>query len=132
MCVISRFSPVCLCNPMDCNSPGSSVHGILQARILEWVAMSSSRGSSQPRDQTGVCCVSCIGRWILYPPSNWGSPKVGSRYLFILLQITTLLGFLIKPAARTFKEISVIKRIHIGRLNGARTGKKESLQCYFI
>ena len=41
-----------LCDPMDCNRPGSSVHGILQARILEWVAISFSRGSSQPRDQT--------------------------------------------------------------------------------
>ena len=41
-----------LCNPMDYNSPGSSVHGILQAKILEWVAISFSRGSSQPRDQT--------------------------------------------------------------------------------
>ena len=42
------------CNPMDCSSPGSSVHGILQARILEWVAVPSSRRSSQPRDQTRV------------------------------------------------------------------------------
>ena len=50
--VLSCFSHVQLCNPMDCRLPGSSVHGILQARILEWVAMSSSRGSSQPRDQT--------------------------------------------------------------------------------
>ena len=39
-----------LCNPMDCRPPGSSVHGILQARTLEWVAMPSSRGSSRPRD----------------------------------------------------------------------------------
>ena len=39
-----------VCDPMDCRSPGSSVHGILQARILEWVAMPFSRGSSQPRD----------------------------------------------------------------------------------
>ena len=43
-----------LCGPMDCSPPGSSVHGILQARILEWVAISFSRGSSQPRDQTWV------------------------------------------------------------------------------
>ena len=43
-----------LYNPMDCSLPGSSVHGILQARILEWVAISSSRGSSQPRDRTRV------------------------------------------------------------------------------
>ena len=46
-----------LCDPMDCSPPGSSVHGILQARILEWVAMSSSRGSSQPRDQTQVSLI---------------------------------------------------------------------------
>ena len=43
-----------LCDPMDCSPPGSSVHGILQARILEWVAISFSRGPSQPRDQTQV------------------------------------------------------------------------------
>ena len=43
-----------ICNPMDCSPPGSSVHGILQARILKWVAMPSSRGSSQPRDRTCV------------------------------------------------------------------------------
>ena len=41
-----------LCNPMDCGPPGSSVHGILQSEILEWVAISYFRGSSQPRDQT--------------------------------------------------------------------------------
>ena len=43
-----------LCNPMDCSLPGSSVHGVLQARILEWVTMSFSRGSSWPRDWTQV------------------------------------------------------------------------------
>ena len=43
-----------LCDPMDCSPPGSSVHGILQARILEWAAISFSRGSSQPRDWTQV------------------------------------------------------------------------------
>ena len=45
-----------LCHPMDCSPPGSSVRGILQARILEWVAISFSRGSSQPRDQHQVTC----------------------------------------------------------------------------
>ena len=59
------------CNPMDkprdCSSPGGgSVHGISEARILEWVDISSSRGSSQPRDLTQVSCVSCIGRQIIY------------------------------------------------------------------
>ena len=43
-----------LCNPMDCSPPGSSVHKIFQARILEWVAISFSRGSSRPRDQTHI------------------------------------------------------------------------------
>ena len=52
-----------LCDPMDCRSPGSSVHGILQARILEWVAISFSRGSSQPRDRTQVFCIA--GRFFI-------------------------------------------------------------------
>ena len=46
-----------LCNPMDSSPPGYSVHGIFQARILEWVAISFSRGSSQPRDQAWVSCI---------------------------------------------------------------------------
>ena len=46
-----------LCNPMDCSPPGSSVHRILQARILKWIAISSSRGSSQSRDGTWVLCL---------------------------------------------------------------------------
>ena len=61
-CLVSELCPT-LCNLMDCSPPGSSVHGILQARILEWVAFSFSRGSSQPSDRTHV---SCIGRWILF------------------------------------------------------------------
>ena len=51
-----------LCNPMDCGLPGSSVHRIFQARILEWIATSFSRESSQPRDQTRVSCFSFIDR----------------------------------------------------------------------
>ena len=56
------------CDPMDCSLSGSSVHGISQTRILEWVAISFTRGSSQLRDWT---CVSCIGRWILYHWAAW-------------------------------------------------------------
>ena len=52
-----------LWNPMDCSPPGSSVHGILQSRILEWVAMPSSRGSSPSRDWSHVSSVSCTGWW---------------------------------------------------------------------
>ena len=58
----SVLSGLTLCDPMNCNSPGSSVNGILQATILEWVVISSSRGSSQPRDRTRISWVSCIGR----------------------------------------------------------------------
>ena len=46
-----------LCNSLYCSLPGSSVHGIFQARILKWVAISSSRGSSQPRNQTRISCI---------------------------------------------------------------------------
>ena len=46
-----------LCNPVSCSPPGSSVHGILQARILEWAAISSSRGSSRPRNRTLISCI---------------------------------------------------------------------------
>ena len=53
--VLSHFSHVpFFCDYMDCSPPGSSVHGILQARILEWVAIPFSRGSCRPRDQTRV------------------------------------------------------------------------------
>ena len=66
----SLQSCLTLCNPMDCIPPGSSVHGILQARILDWVAMLSSRVSSQPRHWTYLSCVSCICRQILAPPGK--------------------------------------------------------------
>ena len=57
-------------DPVDCSLPGFSVHGILQARILEWVAMPSSRKSSRPRDQTSISCiVSCLaGRFFISEP----------------------------------------------------------------
>ena len=55
-----------LCNPVNCSSPGSSVRGILQAKILEWVSMPPSRGSSWTRGQTHITYISYIGRGILY------------------------------------------------------------------
>ena len=72
MCVYVRACSVTevmsgpFCNAMDCSPPGASVHEILQARILEWVAISSSRGSSQTRDWTCGSCDSYIGRRLLY------------------------------------------------------------------
>ena len=62
VCSVTQLCPA-LCDSMDCSPLGSCVHGIFQARILEWVAISFSRGSSQPRVQTHM---SYIGRWILY------------------------------------------------------------------
>ena len=67
-CIHAKSLQSCptLCDSMDCRPPGSSVHGILQARILEWVAMPSSRESSRPRDGTYISYVSCIGKQVLY------------------------------------------------------------------
>ena len=65
-------------NPMDCSPPDSSVHGISQARILEWVAISSFRRSSWPRDQTCVSFSPCINRWILHHGTTWEAPDVMS------------------------------------------------------
>ena len=74
--LVSKFC-LTLCNPMDCSPPGSSVQGILQAAMLEWVAMPSSRGSSQPRDQT---CVSCTaGRFFTTEPPKRKKVKSLSR-----------------------------------------------------
>ena len=68
MCVLSFQSFPILCDPMDYSAPSSSVHGILQARILEWVAI------SQSRDQTCISYISCIGRQILHHCSTWEAP----------------------------------------------------------
>ena len=59
---------------MDYFSPGSSVHGVLQARILEWVVIVFSRASSPPKDRMCISCGSGIGRQILYQLSHPGSP----------------------------------------------------------
>ena len=77
--VLVAQSCLTLHDPMDCSLPSSSIHGIFQERILEWVAISFSRGSSQPKDQTHISCISCFGRWILYQLSHQGSPQVKNQ-----------------------------------------------------
>ena len=72
MCTKSFQLCPTLCNPVDYSRPGSSVHGILQARILEWVAMPSSRGSSRPKNQSCLSYISYIGRGSC---ATWESPK---------------------------------------------------------
>ena len=74
VCVICCFTCPTLCDPMAYSLPGSSVHEILQRRILEWVAMPSFRGSSGPKDRIPVSSVSCIGRWGSLP--YLGSPNM--------------------------------------------------------
>ena len=64
-CMCAQWCPT-LCDPMDWGPPGSSIHGIFQARVLEWVGISCSRGSSRPKNWTHVYCISCAGRWIPY------------------------------------------------------------------
>ena len=83
-------SRLTLCNAMDCSLPGSSVHRILQKKILEWVVKPSSRGSSQPRDQTCVSYVSCICRQVLYLRSQWESQIVKSVLCSVTQSCPTL------------------------------------------
>ena len=90
--LLSRFSRVRLCDPMDCTPPGSSVHGILQARILEWVAMPFSRVCSQPKDRTHLSFISLP----LVPPGKPESPnklyeKISNRYLYPLHLVKTVM-----------------------------------------
>ena len=77
-----------LCDPMECSPPDSSVHGILQVRILEWIAMSSSRGSSWPTDWTPISYVSCIGRWVLYHWRHlWRNPRINLAEAITVIQV---------------------------------------------
>ena len=100
------FAQACptICDPRDCSPPGSFVRGILQARILQWVAISYSRGSSQPRDQTCVSCISCTGRQILYRQHYPGSPypilqirkqkqNISRNRLRNIVKLAQLMGF---------------------------------------
>ena len=84
--VASAYST--FCDLTNCSPPGSSVHGILQARVLEWVVMPFSKGSSWPRDQTCGFYISCIGRQVLYlqlAPFHFLTAKKNYHPLFIFL-----------------------------------------------
>ena len=77
VCLLDKLLQSCLTlwDPIDCSPPGSSVQGILHARLLEWVSKSSSRRSSWSRNRTHLSCVSCIGRQILYHWATWEAPS---------------------------------------------------------
>ena len=66
MCAKSLQSCLTLCDPADCSLSGTSVHGILQARILKWVVISLSRGSSWPRNQSNPCFLNCLSLPVAY------------------------------------------------------------------
>ena len=109
---VSILIPVCcpqphptLFDPMDCSPPGFSVHGILQARVLEWVAIPSSRGSSRPRNWTHVSWVSCIaaGRFFTHW-ATWEAPAcmyTRAEKISNLLWIRT--GLSLQEKKKTFK-----------------------------
>ena len=75
----------------SCSLPDSSVRGISHVRIPEWVAISSSRGSSWLRDRTHVSCISCIGRWILYHCAPWEASDIQNSFFKTLVSFSNCL-----------------------------------------
>ena len=105
VCEVAQSCPT-LCDPMDCSLPGFSVHGILQARILEWVTISFSRGYSQPRDRTRV---SRIGGRRLTSELP-GKPHIPMNIQdWFPLGLTGLISFLSKGLSRVFSNTTVQK-----------------------
>ena len=103
---------------MDCSPPGSSAHGTLQARILEWVAMPSSRGSSWSRDCT---CISCIDRQILLPLSCLGSPLDTIKAYFNLM--CTFINYTFVYIRKTSSRLFLHARCVDGSVNFGLTWK---------
>ena len=87
-------SCVWLCSPMNFSQPGSSIHGILWARIPEWVTISFSRGSFWPRDQTCISDISCTGQQILYHWATLEAPMSWHFSLFLILYLTAYYFYL--------------------------------------
>ena len=106
VCAKSLQSCLILCDTMDCSPLGSSVHGIPQARILEWVAMSFSRGSSWPRDWTHVPCVSYTGRQVLYHKHHLGNPLL---YLFFVFCFFFFFSKCLKTVFLKLKILEIMK-----------------------
>ena len=119
------------CNRVDYSLPGSSVHGVHQAKTLEWVAMPSSRGPSQSRDQHSVSCISCIaGRFFITEPPG----KRSSLSIFkfaILFKWASLVSLMVKnmPAnAGHLRDMHLTPRL--GRSPGG--GHGNPLQCFCL
>ena len=99
-CLVTELCPT-LCKPMDWSPPGAPAHGISQARILEWVATSLSRGSSWPRNQTWA---SCFGRQILY---HWGSHEI-KRCLLLGRKVMSNIDSILKS-----RDITLSTNVHL-------------------
>ena len=97
--LLSRFDCVRLFATLwiDRNSTGSSVHGILQARILARIAVPSSRESSRPRDQTRMSSVSCFGRQVIYHQCHLGSPMWSQEIFFFFFLICPVFPLINAP-----------------------------------
>ena len=102
---VTQLCPT-LCDPMDCSLSGSSVHGIFQARVLEWITISFSRGSSWPRNQTPVSCIT--GRRF----TIWA--KAFSKYLLPIYSL--LLCFLNSVIWKTFLKFSIFHAMFLSYL----------------
>ena len=114
-----------LCDPMDCSPSGSSVPGVILARIQEWVAIPSFRGYSQPRDWTHVFCSPCIGRWFIYCWATWAAS---------LSMCTYMEGY--RPWGR--KELDMTEQLTYGKVfieYSAKTSPRrglEGLMCVWV
>ena len=101
---------------MDCSPPGSSVHGILQARILEWVAISVSRGSSQPRDQNQVSCTASRR----FKQRRRNTQKIRQGGIF---------PYKVKGPAQTVRPFSFLKNITYSTAPGLSCGLRDLVPC---
>ena len=97
-CMYAKSLQLCptQCNSMDCRPPGSSVHGILQAGILECVAMPSSRRCSQPRDWTHISCISCTAGWF-FIAETLGKTMLSVQFPIIVFLTLISLSLRCKP-----------------------------------
>ena len=124
MCVLVAQSCPTLCNPMDWSLPGSSVHGTLQARLSEWVAMPFSKGSSWPRDWIQVSCIS--GRFF----TIW-APREAQLMILTCIYIKTFCIQIGVPTLLSGKEFACLCRRRrfdssVGKILWSR--KREPLQ----
>ena len=110
VCSVPQSCPT-LCDPMDCSLPGSYVHRIFQARMLERVDISYSRVSSQPRDWSHIPCVSYTGRHSLYLCVTWEA----SFYALVALRLSSLC-FILFSVSKTFIHVSKDNIIFTKRL----------------